>query len=79
MWDARTGQELCSLVSLDAGKDWLVVTPDGLWDGSAGARRFLAYRVAGALDFVPLERAAERYHSPGLFGKLMAGEQPKDK
>jgi len=56
-----------------------VVTPDGLFDGSANGRKFLAYRIAGTLDFVPLERVQDRFYTPGLLGKLMAGERPKPK
>ena len=29
LWDPATGKERCRLYSFDAGKDWLVVTPDG--------------------------------------------------
>ncbi|MBA3248092.1 MAG: hypothetical protein H0T63_08410, partial [Pyrinomonadaceae bacterium] len=34
LWDARTGEQLATLISLGKdGSDWLVVTPDGLFDG----------------------------------------------
>ena len=32
-WDTATGDELARLISLDKGQDWLVVTPEGLFDG----------------------------------------------
>jgi WD40 repeat protein len=79
LWDPATGQELCALISLDAGRDWLVVTPDGLFDGSVNAPKYLAYRIRGTLDFVPLDKYLHRYYTPGLLGKLMAGQRPKAK
>jgi hypothetical protein len=76
LWDAATGEELCRLISLDGGDDWLVVTPEGLFDGSVNAPRFVSYRVAGTLDFVPLDRYVKRYHTPGLLGKIRNGGRP---
>jgi hypothetical protein len=47
-----TGQKLCSLVSLDGGKDWLVVSPDGFFDGSKGGLRYVSHRRAGTPELV---------------------------
>jgi hypothetical protein len=40
------------LISLDGGKDWLVVSPDGFFDGSKGGWRYVSYRRAGTLELV---------------------------
>jgi WD40 repeat protein len=80
LWDPDTGKELCRLLSLDAGKDWLVVTPDGLFDGSVNAPQFVSYRVAGTLEFVPLDRFLHRYYTPGLLARILGkGERPRAK
>jgi WD40 repeat protein len=34
LWDANTGEHLLTLVSLDDGDEWIVVTPEGLFDGT---------------------------------------------
>src|SRR5262249_62016819 len=39
LWNPDTGKELCRLYSFDAGKDWLVVTPEGHFDGAECAAR----------------------------------------
>jgi WD40 repeat protein len=75
LWDATTGRELCALMSLDGGADWLVVTPDGLFDGSVNASRYMDYRVAGTNEIVPLASYHKRYYRPGLLASLMAGER----
>src|SRR5204863_6051149 len=55
LWNIKSGQELASLISLDE-KDWLVVTPDGLFDGSPAAWSKMIWRAAqNTFDFVPVE------------------------
>src|SRR5205814_1516856 len=36
LWNTQTGALLATLVTLNKGNDWLVVTPNGLFDGSPG-------------------------------------------
>jgi WD40 repeat protein len=79
LWDAQTGKELCALISLDGSKEWLVITPEGLFDGSPNGTRFLSYRVSGTLEMVPLDRYQQKYWTPGLLAKLWAGERPMPK
>jgi hypothetical protein len=79
IWDVKTGRELCRHISLDDGKEWLVVTPEGLFDGSAGAPRHLSYRIAGTLEFVSLDKYLHRYYTPGLLSRLLKGERPAAK
>src|SRR5262249_11127125 len=49
------------------------------FDGSVNATRFLSYRIAGTLRFVPLERYQHKYYQPGLLALLMMGQRPKPK
>jgi hypothetical protein len=74
IWDADSGNELAALYSLDEDKDWLVVTPDGHYDGSQGAERFIRFRRPGTLDFVPLEQVRGRFHRPGLLAEVWNDE-----
>jgi len=75
LWDPATGKERCRLYSLDAGKDWLVVTPEGLFDGSPGAWPFVAYRVPGTLKLLDDDATRKRFHRLGLLAKVWKGER----
>ncbi len=77
LWDAGGGDELARLISLDAGKDWLVVTPEGLFDGSAGGRDKVTYRVGKGLTVVPVDRFFQDFYRPGLLAAVWKGERPK--
>jgi WD40 repeat protein len=77
LWDAALGQELLTLIALD-NDDWMVVTPDGLFDGSPAAWGQILWRFGGNLsDTVPLEHFFEEYYTPGLLRRVVAGERPR--
>jgi WD40 repeat protein len=70
LWDTATGKERCRLYSFDAGEDWLVVTPDGLFDGSAGAWRLVAYRDPASGTLIDDDDTRKKFHRPGLLAHL---------
>jgi hypothetical protein len=74
LWDLSMGKERCRLYLLDGGKDWLVVTPEGLFDGSPGASRFVAYRAPGTLTLLDDDATRRRFHRPGLLAQLWNGK-----
>jgi WD40 repeat protein len=74
LWNTATGKELCTLLSMDGGKDWLVVTPEGFFDGSPGAWRFVAYRVSGSLKVVDDDATRKQLHRPGLLSRVLKSE-----
>jgi WD40 repeat protein len=76
LWDVGTGDELCRLLSLAAGADWLVATPEGLFDGSLGGRQKVSYRVGKGLTVVPVDRFFQDFARPGLLAFLARGERP---
>jgi hypothetical protein len=75
LWDLATGDELARLISLDQGADWLVVTPEGLFDGSEGGRQRVAFRVGGGLDVVPVDRFFQDFYRAGLLADLARGRR----
>ena len=76
-WDLATGQELCRLISLRDGS-WLVVTSDGLFDGSPAAWEQLRWRFSpNPLDTVPIEAYFGDFYYPGLLADIFAGKRPK--
>lgn len=75
LWDVATGEELASLILMD-GDDWLVSTPDGLFDGSPGGREKVGYRITG-LDVVRVDRFFQDFYRPGLLASIWKGERPR--
>jgi WD40 repeat protein/uncharacterized caspase-like protein len=75
LWDTATRQEVLCLIDLEQG-DWLVVTPDGLFDGSAGGIQKVCYRIGNGLNVVPVERFFQDFYRPGLLAAIMRGERP---
>ncbi len=67
LWNL-SGRELATLVVLDS-TDWVVTTPNGLFDASPGAMR-LMYFVVG-LEVIELDQLKERYYEPGLLSKVL--------
>ncbi len=73
LWSMATGQELAQLIELDAGKEWLVFTPDGLFDGSEGGRKAVRFRVGDELKVVRPEQGYSHLYHPGLLQEILAG------
>lgn len=71
LWDAASGRELARLVGLRDGQEWLVVTPQGYFDGSFEGRRLVSWRVKG--QRFPLELYEKRFHRPDLVAQALRG------
>jgi WD40 repeat protein len=77
LWDTKSGKELCSLLIFEGGKDWLIVTPEGFFDGSGGAWKRMSFRETGTPRVLEDDATKRKFHRPGLLGTLCRGEQPK--
>ncbi|MBK7136932.1 MAG: caspase family protein [Rhodocyclales bacterium] len=92
--DQSSGELIASLVSVredgdwlaDAvrsnrawsGDDWIVVTPDGLFDGPTTMFNKLLWRFSERLwDIAPGEAFFNEFYRPGLLAEIMAGARPK--
>ncbi|MDF2188358.1 caspase family protein [Paraflavitalea sp. CAU 1676] len=53
-------------------KDWAVVTPDGRFDGNTGALEGMYHAKGNAI--VPLSAMYEKFYTPRLLARLLAGE-----
>ncbi len=82
IWDASTGDKLATLVNLGGAvnkraNDWLVVTPDGLFDGSPSGWRQILWQFGGnTFDVTPVETFFNEFYYPGLLAEVMAGKKP---
>jgi hypothetical protein len=76
LWNTQTGEMLATLVSLNNGEDWLVVTPDGLFEGSPGGWNQILWRFTpGIYDVSPVEIFFNEYFHPGLLPDIIAGKK----
>src|SRR4029078_6183414 len=81
IWESSTGEKLATLVNLGGAtkteaNDWLVVTPDGLFDGPPTAFRQILWQFGGnTFDVMPAETFFNEFYYPGLLAEVMAGEE----
>ena len=76
LWDIATGRELARVIAVDE-RDWLVITPDGLFDGSPGAWNLVMWRFgANTFDVLPAEAFFNEFFHPGLLTDLLEGRRP---
>jgi len=56
LWDANTGEHLLTLISLDDGGEWMVVTPQGLFDGTPASWNQILWRYnQDTFNVAPIE------------------------
>jgi len=78
LWDAETGEHLLTLVSLDDGGEWMVVTPQGLFDGTPQSWNQILWRYNGdTFNVAPVELYFNEFYHPGLLSDIFAGKRPK--
>lgn len=78
LWDAQTGEHLLTLVSLDDGGEWMVVTPQGLFDGSpVGWSQILWRYNQETFNVAPIEWFFNEFYYPGLLADIFAGKRPQ--
>jgi WD40 repeat protein len=74
----QRGELLATLVSLRESADWLVVAPDGLFDGSPAAWNQIMWRFErNTANVRPVEVFFNEYYAPGLLGEIFAGRRPQ--
>ena len=71
-----SGDNLATLIALN-DNDWAVVTPNGLFDASPGARKLMHYVVG--LEPIRLEQMKDTYYVPGLLQKIINGTELPNK
>jgi WD40 repeat protein len=70
-WNIETGEELLEMYALSSN-DFVAITPEGLFDGTAKGIKYLYY-VKG-LEVIPLESMFEEYFTPKLLSRIANGE-----
>jgi WD40 repeat protein len=76
LWEAASGRELASLSVFDE-RDWMVTTPEGLFDGSPAAWDKIIWRFnRDTFDYAPVEAFFREFYYPGLLPEIMRGAAP---
>jgi WD40 repeat protein len=74
--ESRSGELMALLLSLQESSDWLVVSPEGLFDGSPAAWNQILWRFSeNTLDVSPVEAFFNEFYYPGLLGEIVAGKR----
>ena len=78
IWSPDSPQPLSTLISFNEGSEWLVISPDGLFDGSPGAWKSILWRfAANTFDVAPVEAFFNEFYYPGLLADVIAGKRPR--
>ncbi len=72
LWKVETGARLATLISLKNSSDWLVVSPQGFFDGSPASWDQLSWRFDNdTFNIKPVEVFFNEFFLPGLLGDLI--------
>ena len=78
LWDTTTGEHLLTLISLDDGGEWMVVTPQGLFDGTPSSWNQILWRYnQDTFNVAPIEWFFNEFYHPGLLADVFAGKRPR--
>jgi len=76
IWRSQSGERVSTLISLKESDDWLVVTPDGFFDGSPVSWEQLAWRFdQNTFNVKPVEVFFNEFYSPGLLSDVLNGRK----
>ena len=77
LFSRTTGNLIATLVVGGEG-DWLVITPEGFFDGSPNAWGKVGWRFADdPLRVMPVEAFFNEFYRPGLLPAIFSGQTPK--
>jgi len=72
IWNSETGARISTLLSLRNSDDWLVVTPEGFFDGSQPSWRQISWRFdRNTFNVKPVEEFFSEFWLPGLLSELL--------
>ena len=78
LWDTKTAEHLLTLISLDDGGEWMVVTPQGLFDGTPVSWNQILWRYnQETFNVAPIEWFFNEFYHPGLLSDVFGGKRPR--
>lgn len=77
LFEASSGRLLASLIAID-NYDWMVITPEGFFDGTPNTWKNLIWRFNNnTFDFTPGEVFFSDFFFPNLLQDVLSGRSPK--
>ncbi|MCX6559514.1 MAG: caspase family protein [Candidatus Aminicenantes bacterium] len=77
LWDAATGDPLATALDFQAGRDWLAVSPEGFFDGTAGGWQKILWRLGDNIfDAAEPEQYFSEFYQPGLLKDVFLRGKP---
>jgi WD40 repeat protein/uncharacterized caspase-like protein len=77
-WEVEKGVLAATVISLRNNSDWLVVAPDGLFDGSPAAWNQILWRFAqNTFSAAPVEIFFNEFFHPDLLADVVAHRRPR--
>jgi WD40 repeat protein len=77
LWTPDSAQVLATLATFNDTGEWLVVTPDGLFDGSPQGWKSILWRFSSnSFDAAPVEAFFNEFYYPGLLAEVLSGRRP---
>jgi WD40 repeat protein len=76
VWDAASGSLLARILRAGGGQ-WLVITPEGLFDGTPEGHGLATWRFGNR--FFAIDQLPKSFRHEGLLQELFAGKRPKPK
>jgi WD40 repeat protein/uncharacterized caspase-like protein len=78
LWDTNSGEHLLTLISLDDGGEWMVVNPQGLFDGTPLTWNQILWRYNNdTFNVAPIEWFFNEFYYPGLLADVFFGKRPR--
>jgi WD40 repeat protein len=77
LWDVGTGESLATLLNPGRTDDWVVVTPDGLFDGTANGIHQVAWRIGDSNNVSAVDAFFTDFYRPGLLAEILSGAVPR--
>lgn len=71
-WNPSTGQSLATALQFSPGEDWLVVSPEGFFDGSPAGMQKILWRLGESIhDTAEPEQYFNEFYQPGLLAEVV--------
>ena len=76
IWRTTSSERVSTLISLKDSDDWLVVTPQGFFDGSPSAWEQLSWRFdQNTFNVKPVEVFFNEFYEPGMLAEVLNGQK----
>ncbi|MBT31266.1 MAG: hypothetical protein CMO01_16550 [Thalassobius sp.] len=77
LWDLAKMRELATLIIMENGEDYVIVTQRGYFEGTIEGIKNALHYVNGS-EVIPLESYFEKFYTPELWSRIINGEDPND-